>query len=489
MRRVGSIGCFGNLGFMLTSICLLSCILTLGQPIDRTERQLTPDLVPGLELEYLGTYTEESLIPNALYQRPYRLEANMLVLDVGVKSWQVALMTTLRYHEAKQAADTKANLPSSVRLEIAKLDWQGRFQTADKKILTPATTGPPTLECGFILTTPNAKVGHTTTWDVIEPGQPTQRWQGMGTESIHGITCMKFVGVQQSPDWNLPRADRSSWRKRDTVWLHPQLLAAQRVERVIEHRDPAREVATRRCVIRYDLERHIRYPTRFLEERRQEIERAAKMNDEAMPLLKQPGGKQQQIDSLLTRVAHHIDRYQPTPYRASVSHLKTLLVSAKKGESPVAPPMQNSPVAVIQVATVGHRAPDFSVSALNGTETERLGKHTGKPVLIFFYNPATDLGKEVLRYVKTLNDRVAGRMAVFAMAVTRDVEMALGQHKEMLLPFPVLDGTGMRQLLGATDTPCFVVVDPDGIIRLAQTGWGYQTPGEIESSLGLLNQR
>lgn len=474
---------------MLTSICLLSCALTLGQPIDRTERQLTPILVPGLELEYLGTYTEESLIPHAQYQRQYRLEANLLVLDVGVKSWQVALMTTLRYQEAKQPSDTKPGLPSSVRLEVAKVDWQGRIHGSDKKIVTPATLGPPTLECGFLLTSPQAKIGNTAMWDVNEAGVPIQRWQGMGTESVHGITCVKFSGVQQSPDWNVPRADSSAWRKRDTVWLHPQLLVAQRVERIIEYREPAREVATRRAIIRYDLDRHIKYPTRFLEERRQEIERAAKMLEEANPLLANPGGKQQQLDTMLNRVAFHIDRYQPTPYRASVLHLKTLLVSAKKGESPVIPMTSVHPEAVVQVAAVGHRAPDFSVSILNGTETERLRNHAGRPVLIFFYNPATALGKEVLRYVKTLHGRNTGQMAVLAMAVTRDTESALKQHKEMLLPFPILDGIGMRQLLGATETPCFVVVDSEGIIRLAQTGWGFQTPSEIEAALGLHKKR
>lgn len=474
---------------MLTSICLLSCALTLGQPIDRTERHLTPAFVPGLELEYLGAYIEESLIPHAQYQRHYRLEANLLVLDVGVKSWQAALMTTLRYQDAKQSSDAKAGVPSSVRLEIAKVDWQGRIHDSDKKILTPAVLGPPTLECGFLLTTPQAKIGNMALWDVNEAGLPTQRWQGMGTESVHGITCIKFVGVQQSPDWDLPRADSSAWRKRDTIWLHPLLLVAQRVERVIEYREPAREVATRRAIVRYDLDRHIKYPARFLEERKQEIERAAKFAEEANPLLQHPGGKQQQIDTLLNRVAFHVDRYQATPYRASVLHLKTLLVSAKKGESPVVPTASVTPEAVIQVAAVGHRAPDFSVSKLDGTGTERLRNHAGKPVLIFFYNPATALGKEVLRYVKTLNDRNAGKMDVLAMAVTRDAELALKQHKEMLLPFPILDGIGMRQLLGATDTPCFVVVDAQGIIRLAQTGWGFQTPSEIESTLGLTNKQ
>ena len=36
---------------------------------------------------------------------------------------------------------------------------------------------------------------------------------------------------------------------------------------------------------------------------------------------------------------------------------------------------------------------------------------------------------------------------------------------------------------GADQTPRFVLVDGNGFVRLAETGWGFQTPYEIEESL------
>jgi hypothetical protein len=41
----------------------------------------------------------------------------------------------------------------------------------------------------------------------------------------------------------------------------------------------------------------------------------------------------------------------------------------------------------------------------------------------------------------------------------------------------------MRFVFGAMETPHFVVLDGAGIIRLNQTGWGIQTPYEIEDVL------
>ena len=57
---------------MNTACCLLMGALTLGQTTSRSEWQLAPQLAPGLELVYEGTYTEETLIPNVQFQRQYR---------------------------------------------------------------------------------------------------------------------------------------------------------------------------------------------------------------------------------------------------------------------------------------------------------------------------------------------------------------------------------------------------------------------------------
>ena len=68
-------------------------------------------------------------------------------------------------------------------------------------------------------------------------------------------------------------------------------------------------------------------------------------------------------------------------------------------------------------------------------------------------------------------------------AVTPDAEIACKQHRQLRLPFPILDGQGMRRTFGAELTPRLVVLDGEGFVRLTQTGWGYQTPQEIQEVL------
>ena len=327
---------------MITSICLLSCALTLGQATDRTEWQLSPQLAPGLELTYTGEYLEESLIPNVQHQRLYRFETNVLVLETGVKDWQVSIMTALSLVDPRQAANKK-NGPTSVRLELARIDLQGRTHKSDKTLLEIPRKGPPTLETGFLVPTPLLKLKRGSTWDVGEEGQSAQRWQIVGTESLAGVTCIKIVGVQQSGNWGRPRADQSAWQRRDTVWLHPTLHVAQKVERTIEHCAPARDLPTHRTIVRYELQTQLNYPKLAFQERRLEVVKASKFHQDVQPLLDQPIAHRAQIDSMLRQVSFHLEHQpatQTTPYRKAVVHIKAVLEKAQKGEVAVAYPAE-----------------------------------------------------------------------------------------------------------------------------------------------------
>ncbi len=470
---------------MITTL-LLSCALTTAQPADRAEWQLTPQLTPGLELTYSGTYIDETLVPGAQYQRHYRLDAHLLVLDAGVKDWHVAFMTGLSLQDARQPAEKKLTGPASVRLEQAKIDWLGRTRTLDKKLIEIPINGPATLECGFIVPAPLAKVGRNFTWDLNEPGQPAQRWQVVGTESSGGVQCIKITGVQQSDDWERPRADRTAWRRRDTVWLHPQLNIAQKVERIIEQREPARETATHRNIVRYDLDSSLRFPGRAFEERKDEVLKASKFHEDAQILLRQPVLNRTLTDGLIQRVSFHLAHRQgkeATPYRKAVAQVKTVLEKAKQGDVP-APPVGSEPDApLVKTVSVGQLVPDFAVSNLLEDTTSQFKSLTGKPVLVFFYNPSTQLGMDVLKYAKGLSEQHRDRLTLAAMAVTPDADVVRKQHKDLRLAFPILDGNGLRLTFGAIQTPRFIVIDGDGVVRMTQTGWGYHTPDEIAEVL------
>src|SRR4029077_10730783 len=113
-------------------LCLLACALGVAQPADRPEVKLAPQLFPGLELAYSGTFTEEALVPGVQFQRTYRLETTLFVLEAHAHCWDVAFLTALRLHPLPRGADPgKAGEPASVRLELAKVDKKGRLMSTD----------------------------------------------------------------------------------------------------------------------------------------------------------------------------------------------------------------------------------------------------------------------------------------------------------------------------------------------------------------------
>lgn len=467
---------------MVKSICFLACSLTIGQVVERGDWQLSPQLLRGQELVYAGTYLDESITPNVHYQKKYRLETTLFVLEAGKQHWDVAIMTALTEQDTRPAPAAAAPRPASVRLELARIDAQGRIRGSDDKPLSLAIHGPSTLEFGFLVEVPLIRVAKGAFWEVNEEGHPVRNWQIVGTEACAGVTCVKLVAGQQSPDWDHPRADQTAWRRKDVIWLAPQPNVALKVERTIERRDPAHQHPTHKATVRYELESKLRYPGKMFDDRQREITALKKFQDEAAPLLRQPAQYRTQLESLIKKVSFHIDNQPGTPYRTAVLHLKQGLENARRGEAPV-PNAVETPVQIVRRVALGERVPDFVVTSLTDKQPMHLQKLLGRPTLVVFYNPATFVGRDVIVYAKELCDRQAGKVHILAMAVTPDPETARKQHDELRLPFPVHDGHAMRLTLSVENTPRFVLVDAEGIMRWETTGWGSHVPGEIAEEL------
>jgi hypothetical protein len=465
---------------MVAKLCLLTCALTVAQPADRADWLLQPQLARGQELVYSGAFTEEAQTPGVQFQRTYRLDLHVFVLDTSTRKAQAAFLTTLALKTNRPQREAPAP-PTSVRLELADIDTHGHLRGRPGINLAVPLEGPPTVECGAFLEVPVARVGVSTFWEVAEDGRPPRTWRVTGTEAVAGTTCVKIVGQQQSDDWNSPRADRAAWRRRDTVWLSPKLGIAYRVERVLERRDPAREAPTHRSVLRYELDSRLTYPGELFVSRQQEILQAQKFFDEAAPLLRQPAQHKQQLDAVLKRVAYHLETQPPTPYRTAVLQVQRRLEAARRGElPPEVPATETTPTA--QVAALGMRAPDFVATDLLTGQSARLQRLLGHPLLICFYNPQTDTGVEVLRFAQGLTERHRG-MSVVGMAVTDDVAFVRKQHATLRLSFPVLDGNGLHVTYNVDATPRLVVLDGEGFVRGLYTGWGGHSAREITEEL------
>jgi hypothetical protein len=207
-----------------------------------------------------------------------------------------------------------------------------------------------------------------------------------------------------------------------------------------------------------------------------------KFQEDAAPLLKQPALFKAQIEMLTKKVEKHLETQNSTPYRKAIVHLQNQLAQARKGETP--PELGGEEPAPASVAlAVGQRVPDFVVTCLTAKESMRFSRCLGRPNLVFFYNPASDTGRQVLQFAKELSDKHGERLGFLALAVTQDADLARKQHAELRLPFPVLDGNGMHLTFGVDATPRLVVLDAEGYLRGAFTGWGLQTSTEITEEL------
>lgn len=472
---------------MLPSLCLSCCILVAAQPADGPDVVLLPRLGRAQELVYRGTFTEEASGGGVQFDRTYRLETRVFVLDTPPDGADVAFLTLLRMPSARPAAGAQvrpggeSSVLYSVRLERARVDLQGRVTAESAVSLAVPIEGPPSIDCGAFVEVQRNRIGPGTTWDVNDDGRPPRTWRVAGTEMVNGTSCLKLVGRQQSDDWEQPRPDRAAWRRQDTVWLSPRQGIAARVERVIERREPAGRETTRRSVLRCELESSLQYPAQLSTDRRREILQARSFAESAAPLLPAPAKYKSQLEALLSKINHHLDHQPPTPYREAVLQVKRRVEAGRRGETPPAP--REEPAPTIAVAAVGRRAPDFVAPDFTGKESARLRRWEGRPLLMVFYNPTSPTADELLRFARRIHEIHAKQAGVVALAMSSDADRVRKQHAELQLPFAVLDGSGLRISYAVEATPQMVVLDADGVVRGVYVGWGSETSAEVVGEL------
>jgi peroxiredoxin len=468
---------------MVATLLIVGCMLTPGQSADKTDWLLTPRLSRAQEFAYSGTFAEESTGSGVLFNRSYRIECRFLVLEAGAQESEIALFTVLKARELKESKTApKADaVPSSVRLELVKADTLGKLTPVSKRPLALPLDGPPTLECGALSEMPRRRVSIDYTWEAAEEGRPSRTWKVTGTELVDGVRCVKLSGLQQSEDWDKPRADHTAWRRFDTVWLDPVVGVAHRVERKIERRDPARQEATYKSFLRYDLESRMQYPRQLFDDRVNEIRQAGKMADSLAPILPNPTKHEAEIDALLAKIKNHLDREPPTPYREAILHLKRKTEAAKRGETP--PQVLTEETVAGAVAAPGRPAPDFLAPSFSGKEPVRLKKWLGRPIVMVFYSPASESARELLRFTQRLHEAYSHQVTVLGMAVSDDVEKVNTQKESLQLSFSLLNGRGLRQTYDVNSTPKIVVIDDKGIVRGAFTGWGGETAEDVREEV------
>jgi peroxiredoxin len=467
---------------MLTTY-LFAAALALGQPAagDTSDWLLVPHLGRGQELVYRGSFTEESLDGTARFSRAYRLEARLFVLELTGREADVVCCTQLRLKPARpEAAEPE---PCSVRLERARVGPYGQVVPARGLACLVPLEGPPTVEWGAFVEVPAQRLQVGRGWEVGEEGRPPRSWRVDGTEPVGGAVCVRLVGVQQSADWDHPRADRTAWRRRDVVWLAPRTGCAQRLERTIERRAPARQEPTQRSVLRYDLDSNLQYPGQLWEDRRREILLALGLADQLAGLLPRAGEVgPRPFEAILTKIKYHLDLQPPTPFRPALKQLQQRAEAGRRGETPPEAAVEEAEP-VTPVIALHAAAPDFVAPNLITRESARLRRLLGKPTLLVFYQPGGRTAADVLRFAQAVQQESGGGVTVVGLACTEDVPAVVREHDELGLTFPILLGTGLKLTYAVEATPKLVVLDAAGVVRDSHIGWGLETPAAIRAEL------
>jgi hypothetical protein len=457
---------------MIATLCLVSCVLVTAQPAERAEWLLVPQLGHAQEFVYRGTFEEKAAGSDLEFERKYLVRGALFVLDATPRGSEAAFLTALRLRNGGRLEEAA---PSSARLEVVRIDPQGRISAGPGGSLAIPLEGPPTIEVGALVEVPKQAIGVGRSWYIEEDGRPVHRWTIAGTEPVNGTTCVKLVGVQQSDDWDRPRADRVAWWRQDTAWVAPRLGVAYKVERLIKRREPAHKEPFYQSVLAYQLETRGEYPRQISDDLRREVRQTRDLAEAAAPLLANPGKSAAEIDALLGRIKYHTDHHAAAvaAYREPLVHLERRLEAARKGEAaPAVAPLDAAPSTV---AAIGKPVPDFLTTDFTSKETGRLHRWKGKPLLMIFYSPASPLAESVLRLGEEVTLSSHGAIGVVGLAMSPDAEGVRKQRAELHVTIPVYDGRGLRQSYAVEATPKVVFIDADGVLRGAWVGWGEET--------------
>lgn len=439
------------------------------------------------EFVYRGSFTEECRTGTVQYQRSYRVESRLFVLDATPRMAEVACMTTLRQKDGLISGQTGGPKDDTdgrnIRVERFQVNPQGRLSSQAGVDLTPPLEGPATLEVGAFVELPGGRISPDQTWETepLNTDLPPISWKATGAEMLQGVRCLVLKTNQQSSDWDQPRGDRKAWRRQDTLWVAPRTGMALKVERVVEMREPAHKDPTYKGTLRVDLETTLPYPGQLYLDRQADIALAMGLRNEATPLFVTPNRYTTELNGLLKRAQNHLDQTPPTPYRQAILQVKAQVEAALRGEVQITP--TTIKVAKPTGLLVGKMAPDFLTTDINGKQSIGLKSLRGRPSILAFYNPTSSLTPDMLRFLGEISTSNQDRIWVLPLSTEENATVVQKQLTDLKLPLRVLQGSGLRMTYEVATTPRVVLLDAEGYVRGVYTGWGRDTPREILKDL------
>jgi peroxiredoxin len=185
-------------------------------------------------------------------------------------------------------------------------------------------------------------------------------------------------------------------------------------------------------------------------------------------------------EAIVAKIDRHLEKNSPTPYREALVRLKNMAVAGSKGQVPA----MLATASGRDLFAVGKLAPDFVVEDVQNKESYTLRRWQGKNILMVFYHPSGQSTPEVLRFVQQATEQAReADLAVVGFSMADDPEGVRRLQGQLNLTFLMLAGKSLRKSYGVDATPRLVVVDREGVVRAAYTGWGPERPAAILADL------
>lgn len=452
---------------------LLLSILLLADPAPTLP---TPQWKVGQEYLYRGTVKETNLGQSIQLLNQYQLEVRIIVVSVKGNSAEVACCTKL-----VQQGVPKVEQALSVHLTRANIDQQGKISSCTAPTGMPLIIdGPATWESGFILPLPLEAVQPGGMWEMAESGRLPRRFTWLPAEENSSHLIIK--GVQQSVDWEHPRADTTGWRRTDKLTFTPKATLPTKVERTVERRAPAHQNVTGRIITEYELVKKEVLAGPLFDERRKDIQQIKLYQEEVAMLASHPHDAQARI--AWQRLATRLDRYLAAPGHSPYREAITTLLSTVQAGMDNRLSVQQAKFETIEPSIpIGQLTPSFTLLTPTG-QTISSNQCRGKPCLLVFLQPGSELTKFLTVEVPAWQQRLGTNTFGCLLLSSTDASNALptvAEPKGTLLK--VANGRPLVASYGANVTPFFVVLDADGALLATHEGWGPEVRQQLEKKI------
>ncbi|MCE9530779.1 MAG: hypothetical protein K8T89_06600 [Planctomycetes bacterium] len=464
-------------------------------PAPQGEAAPSPRLEKNLEITWRGNFTEAILRPNVRAFRTYEVETRLFVIDVLEREADVAILTVIKLKP--DIKTTPEPLPVT-KLVLARVDAKGTLALLDpttiaekpekrKLLAMPVMSmeGLPTLEPSLFVALPAATLRMSQKWDTAEDKRPAVNYRFDGFDSVRGSRTLRVLVGQQTEDWEQPVPDRPAWRRGETIWLSMKQGHAVKLERTIEKRDQESGELGFRSKLVAEHVGTMRYPERFGTDRRDEILAGARFLSEFQAMLPESGRLGSEVfEQLLQRIDQHLRGHlagDSVPYREAIMTVKRKAEAARKGHIPPEPlpPETSEPAKIL----VGRTLTDVTMVELVRNESLQLSKLRGRPVLLIYYqSESARTAEPVLRFAESLYKGHGSKIYILPLAIGNS-DTALKQRNEWKLSIPMLAGRDVYKQHGVDSTPCFVVLDQQGIVRHLTLGWSDENAATVQSAV------